>query len=434
MAADTTTGSMMLHRTRIEPLGRCMEANSCLKIDLDSLAHNVSSIRSLCSPEVHFCAVLKSNGYGLGAAAVAPTLIEAGASMVAVFSPWEAEPLLDLGVPVLVLMPVRTHDLSPRILMAINQEQVQFVVHDLNHAQELDEVARRLAARISIHVKIDTGLHRGGCDPCQASSLIEGVQRAPGLKLAGVMTHFADAATSDSMTSTQMQRLLQVIDSLHEELPAQTIIHAAGTCGMLRGPAFHGDMVRIGLGWTGHLTPRAEELRPRLKGSLHPAVSWTSRIALVRHVAAGEPVGYGGRWVASRPTRIGMIPVGYGDGYPHDAAHPSDGGGALCVGLGEDHDESMLAAPVIGAVNMDQIAIDLTDAPDSIQEGSSITLVSSCASSPCSLEALSKRLGRPPHALLVQIQGHIPRTYVKGRQQEPDRLSSVAAKSARILG
>ena len=217
-------------------------------------------------------------------------------------------------------------------------------------------------------------------------------------------------------------------------LPDHAIIHAAGTCGMLRGSQFHGDMVRIGLGWTGHLTPRAEELRTRLKVSLRPAVSWISRIALVRHVAAGEPVGYGGRWIASRPTRLGMIPVGYGDGYPHDAARPADAGDPLVVGLGCDHDESMLAAPVVGAVNMDQVAIDLTDAPDSIQVGSSVSLISACSSSPCSLEALSRRLGRPPHALLVQIQAHVPRQHVKGREPEPDRLSAVAARSASIVG
>ena len=412
-----------------------MEANSCLQIDLDSLAHNVGVIRNLCSPEVRFCAVLKSNGYGLGAQEVAPTLIEAGASMVAVFSPWEAESLLDLGVPILVLMPVRTEDLSPRLLMAIGEQKIHFVAHDVQHAQELDQIARRLAVRISIHVKVDTGLHRGGCDPDEAIRLVEGVQLAPGLNLAGIMTHFADAATSESMTAKQMHRLRKVIGSLSGVLPSQTIIHASGTCGSLRGEAYHGDMIRIGLGWTGHLTPRAEELRPRLNEPFRPAVSWISRIASIRNIAAGEPVGYGGRWVASRPTRLGMIPVGYGDGYPHDAGRPSDGGQPLVVGLGSDHDESMRFAPVIGAVNMDQIAIDLTDAPDSIQVGSSITLISTSCDSPCSLEALSRRLGRPPHALLVQIQAHIPRHYLTTRKQpELNELSSAPVTSASIVG
>ena len=412
-----------------------MEANSCLQIDLDSLAHNVSVIRSLCAPEVGFCAVLKSNGYGLGAKDVAPVLVDAGASMVAVFSPSEAEPLLDLGVPVLVLMPVRSHDLSSRLLMAIDDQQIQFVAHDLQHAQELDELARRMAVRIGLHVKVDTGLHRGGCHPDQAERLVEGVQRAPGLHLAGVMTHFADAATSEAKTARQMDCLRKTVESLSGLIPSQTIIHAAGTCGALRGDDYHGDMIRIGLGWTGHLTPRAETLRTRLTEPLQPSVAWTSRIALIRHIAAGESVGYGGRWVASRPTRIGMVPVGYGDGYPHDAARPSDEQGPLVVGLGHEHEKTNLCAPVIGAVNMDQIAIDLTDAPDSIQLGSPTTLISSSSSSPCSLEALSRRLGRPPHAILVQIQAHIPRQYITGRKPSlEDDLSSVAAASATVIG
>ncbi|MCH2133144.1 MAG: alanine racemase [Phycisphaerales bacterium] len=405
-----------------------MDATSTLQIDLDAIAHNVAVLRGLCSPEVRFCAVLKGDGYGLGASAVAPTLAAAGVSMFAVFSPSEAEALLPQGVPLLILMPTRADSFSPPLAAALKQERLHLVIHDAGQMQSLEQLGARLGTTIPVHLKIDTGLHRGGCDPRDAIVLIRAIQRSTTLALAGLMTHFAEAASSEQVTASQMRQLCSILDSIRPELSGRLIVHAAGSCGLLRGGDYHADMVRVGLGWTGHLTSRGEHLRDHLPEPLRPAVTWRSQIALVRTIAAGERVGYGGRWTADRPTRLGVIPVGYGDGYPHDAGHPADGGPGLAIGLPEAGPGETV--PVIGSVNMDQVVVDLTDAPGAMEAGSPVELISTNPGSPSLLENLSRRLQRPPHALLVQVQSQVIREYTRAVSDPASPAITVAQVAA----
>ena len=188
----------------------------------------------------------------------------------------------------------------------------------------------------------------------------------------------------------------------------------------------------MGLGWTGHLTAGDAELTEALPCPLRPAVDWTSYLALVREVSEGSRVGYGGKWIAPRASRIGLIPVGYADGYPHDGATPLDGGSGLSVGVGGTRGVTLATAPVIGAVNMDQIAIDLTGIDERVDVGDPVRLISSRPGSPVGLEHMAARLGRSCHTLLVQIQAHVPRRYAqveieaRSAQKNPPSACSVA--------
>ena len=388
-----------------------MEATSTLHVDLDAIAHNVEALRRLCDPKVRFCAVLKADGYGLGAHGVASTLARAGSSMFAVFSLEEADDLADQPIPILVLMPTRAERLSVGLIKAAQAKRLHFVIHEAGQLEALDGLGHQLGVRLPVHLKVDTGLHRGGCSARDAIVLIRAIQRAGGLDLVGLMTHFAEAASSEETTAKQMHQLRSIRESIDSELPGHTVVHASGTCGVLRGAEYHADMVRVGLGWCGYLSHAATQLQDRLAEPLQPAVSWQSSLAMIRTIGRGERVGYGGRWVAERPTRPGVIPVGYADGYPGDAGEPLDGGPGLAIGLGLVGEAGPVTVPVVGRVSMDQLTVDLTDAPAGAGVGTPVELISRKPGSPCGLQNLAGRLGLSPHAILVRVHARVPRRH-----------------------
>lgn len=389
-----------------------MHGTSTLQVDLDAIAHNVGQLRSLCAPSVRFCAVLKADAYGLGVQGVMPTLKQAGSSMFAVFSPSEACEMVDIDLPILVLMPVMGDQIPMKLVNQLQAERLHLVIHDAMQMKSIESLARRLKVSIPVHLKIDTGLHRGGCGPRDALIIARAITRSSELRLAGLMTHFSQAASSEYVTAAQMRQFEAVMENLSEFLSTDTIVHASGTCGALRGTAYQADMVRIGLAWSGHL-PEMEDVEDRLPQPLKPAVSWKSSLVLCRTVGVGDRIGYGGEWVADRPTRLGLIPVGYADGYPIDAASPADGGPGLAIDIHLEDSMSHWHVPVIGRVSMDQVMVDLTDVPGSIQKGTSVELISSKPGSPCQLTNMAGRLGRPPHSILSQISTRVDRRYLR---------------------
>lgn len=396
-----------------------MHGTSTLQVDLDAIARNVGQLRAICAPGVRFCAVLKADAYGLGARGVMSTLKQAGSSMFAVFSPGEACELSGIDLPLLVLMPVMAGDVPGELLGKAAHGSLHFVVHESAQLESLDSLGRRLNVRLPVHLKIDTGLHRGGCEPRDAVIIARSINRSQGLRLAGVMTHFAQAASNESFTSNQMRQLDAVVEHVSQELSSDVIVHASGTCGALRGSEYHADMIRIGLAWSGHLTPSATGLERHLLRPLEPAVSWSSRLVLTRTIGEGEQVGYGGDWIAQRPTRMGLVPVGYANGYPLNAARPDDGGPGLSVEFETGNGADVATAPVIGRVSMDQFMVDLTDVSDEIQQGAPVTLISRRPGSPCLLSSISSRLGRSPHSILVQINSRVERVHLSGMTQRP---------------
>lgn len=395
-----------------------MNGTSTLQIDLDAIAHNVGQLRALCAPGVRFCAVLKADAYGLGVAGVMSTLKQAGSSMFAVFSPAEACELGGFDMPILIFMPVMADEIPMELMEQVSRGSIHFVIHEAAQMESLDSLGRRLGIRLPVHLKIDTGLHRGGCSPRDAVIMVRAIQRSMGVELAGLMTHFAQAASSEQFTSNQMRQLDAIVEHLSSELPSKTIIHASGTCGALRGAEYQADMIRIGLAWSGYLTNAAIDLADRLAEPLQPAVTWKSRVALTRMIGTGDRVGYGGDWVAERPTRLGLIPVGYANGYPLDASAPEDGGPGLAIDLRIDDPATIMSVPVIGRVSMDQLMVDLTDVPEEVGVGTTVDLISSRPGSPCQLSSISRRLGRSPHSILVQINSRVERVYVHGANQK----------------
>ncbi|NBQ13672.1 MAG: alanine racemase, partial [Proteobacteria bacterium] len=150
-------------------------------------------VRDAVGPGVLINVVVKADAYGLGAARVARRLVQAGAAMLTVYSPSQAEALEGVSVPVLVLQPVRHLDRGGALHSMLVAGKLHLVVHDIHHVAELIVLAHEHGVTLPVHLEVDTGLARGGCSPDDAARILQAVAANPALSLAGIMTHFSHA-------------------------------------------------------------------------------------------------------------------------------------------------------------------------------------------------------------------------------------------------
>ena len=383
-----------------------MHDASSLHVDSAAIARNMATLRRIVGPGVGICCVVKSNAYGLGATHVAPLLESSGATMLAVYDANEAAVLLGLGlqVPLLVLAPVRDLPLDHPLQAALGRGLVHLVVHGLEHLRCVARLADAIGAPLPVHVKIDTGLHRAGCTLDEAPRVLTAALADRRLRLAGVLTHFADA-TGDEETARRQHDLLGAFVT---ELPGNCLVHEANTVAALRWPWTHRGMVRVGLAWTGCLPAALAE-----QAGFEPTVSWRARIAHVRSVRAGDRVGYGGHWSAPCDGVVAVVPVGYADGYPIGVGCTGSDSRAH-VDVLDDDGRAIGAAPVIGVVNMDQFLIDVTEITSRgarVQEGQGVSLLSDDPGSAASPLRLAQHARCVPHAMLCRVHPDVPRIY-----------------------
>ena len=305
-------------------------ARSIVTVELAAVAHNVRTLRERAAP-AELWAVVKADGYGHGALPVARTALEAGAAALCVATAaeaWELRgSLRDARIIVLGPSARAEHEL-------IRQARAELVVG-----------GGERAVGVPTHLKIDTGMGRAGIRP-------EEIAHVPAEGVVGVMTHLAaaDSAQHDDFTEQQLARF--------EEASGQFVgipRHAANSAATLRFPRSHYDAVRCGIAIYG-LSPFAD----RGDGAdLVPALTWRSSVRLVKTLRLGESTGYGRRFVAERPTRIGLVPVGYADGFPRALRD------AYVLVDGE-------RCRVIGTPSMDSFTVEL---PAGSAEGTAVTIV-----------------------------------------------------------
>ncbi|MCZ6811761.1 MAG: hypothetical protein O7D97_07115, partial [Planctomycetota bacterium] len=222
-------------------------------------------------------------------------------------------------------------------------------------------------------------------------------------------------------------------------LPPDCLIHVANTFATLRHRRYHKSMVRVGQAWAG-FGPEwmSDGAFGRQAAALRPVVSWRSRIVHVKTIGRGTPVGYGSTWTAKRRSRIGLVPVGYADGYSTGLGSTDTNPKPACVGVVMDPPPAKGAAvrfvPVVGQVNMDQITIDLTElipsgGGDSAQigPGTTVELISPDPAAPNHLPALAKAAGTIPHELLCRLNPRIKRVYDADLIPQPTAPAAVLA-------
>lgn len=316
-------------------------------LDLAALRHNVAQARRL-APDAKLMAVVKANAYGHGAVPVASELQQL-ADALAVACVEEALELREAGItaPILLLEgPFDAEELS-----LCTQFQLWVTIENEAQLQWLEQA--RLSAPVPCWLKVNTGMNRLGISPALVESFFARLGDCANAGDVVVYTHFANA---DDLTSDQTPRQLALFDKLC--LPAGMARSAANSAGLLAWPQAHYDWVRPGYMLYGN-SPMLQD-HPNT-ASLQAVMTFSSAIASLRDVDAGQAVGYGGDWIAARPSRIATVTVGYGDGYPRQAPN-----GTPVLVNGQ-------RAPLAGRVSMDMITVDVTDLDD-VKAGDEVVL------------------------------------------------------------
>jgi alanine racemase len=361
------------------------------RIDLGALRANCERLRAELG-EARLCAVVKADGYGHGADAVAEAALAGGAAGFAVATAAEARligrrlqhmPLLTMGA------------LSAAEVDVVLAAGSEVGVWGEDFRALLAARARAMGRPAAVHVKFDSGMGRlGTFDPAEVLTLARACEADPYLHVAGVWTHFATADEPDDDEGyffEQLDRFEPVAAAMRAEFPDVTV-HAANSAAVFRSARSHFDMARCGVALYG-LDPFQDD--PAARG-LAPVLSLRSYVAGVKRFAAGQSAGYGRRWRAPEDTCVGVIPVGYGDGVRRALSDNCD----VLVG-GRRY-------PLVGTVSMDNLTIDLGPETE-VEPGAEAVLIGRQGSDEIRAEEIAARLDTINYEVTCGISSRVPR-------------------------
>ena len=335
------------------------------------------------------CAVVKADGYGHGAAACATAAVAGGATWLAVATAAEAADLRRDGIGERVL-----------VMGALTPAELELALQaDADVVAWREDFARAAAALATpdrparLHMKLDTGMGRLGTpDPAEALRVAALADAAETLAPAGLMTHFATADEPESrFLDQQLSRFTPLVAEFRGLYPG-CVVHAANSAATLRSRDAHFDMARCGIAVYG-LDPFGRDAAAQ---GLEPAMSLHSYVADVKEVRAGDTVGYGRTWSAPATTCVGVLPVGYGDGYRRGLSNAAD---VLVDGR---------RRPVVGTVSMDNITVDLGPDTD-VAPGAAAVLIGAQGDDRVTAEELARILGTINYEVTCGISARVPR-------------------------
>jgi alanine racemase len=366
-------------------------ARALARIDSGAVRHNCARLKSELGEGPELCAVVKADGYGHGADACAEAALAGGATRLAVATASEAEPIgRRLAHVSLLTMGALTATELDTALAAGSDVAVW-------RRDFLDLVAARARAQgrpARVHVKHDSGMGRlGSRDPAEVMALLRTCAESPELEPAGVWTHLATADEPGSeFFAEQLDRFDEVAAAARSELPGITV-HAANSAAVFRDRRSHFDLARCGVAVYG-LDPFQGD--PAERG-LRPALSLCSYVADVKRFAPGDSAGYGRTWRAERPTCVGVLPLGYGDGVRRGLSNNAE----VLVGGRR--------RPLVGTVSMDNVTVDL--GPDTeVEPGAEAVLIGSQGDEEIRAEELAARLGTINYEITCGISARVPRS------------------------
>lgn len=369
---------------------------SWAEVDLAAVRHNVALLRRRCAPAA-LCAVVKADGYGHGAVAVARAAVEAGADWLAVALVEEGVALRQAGIeaPVLVLSEPPTTAVE-----AVLAARLTPTVYTAGGIAAVAAAVPPGGRPATVHLKVDTGMHRLGADPAAAVELARAVAADRRLHLGGLWTHLAaaDDPGHDAYTAGQLGRFDGVRGQLAAGGVSADLHHAANSAAALAQPAARYDMVRCGLAVYGY----APGPVPGPPLPLRPALSLRSRVSFCRLGAAGERISYGLRYTLAEDSVVATVPLGYADGVPRRL---SAVGGEVLVGGRR--------RPIAGTVTMDQLMVDCGPGA-TVAAGDEVVLLGAQGDDAITAEDWAARLDTIPYEVLCGIGARVPRVYVDG--------------------
>ena len=370
------------------------------EVSLSALAENYLIVAAHVGPGVTPCAVIKCDAYGHGVIESGRALEEAGAQWLGVTSTEEGIAVREAGVrlPILVMTgfwrgeeeAVLAHNLTP-------------AVATIEHIEALERAAATLGIthKVPVHLKVDTGMSRLGVSLDELPVLAARIAASPSVELQGVFSHLAESELLDSpMAEAQRANFTHALAVLAAAGLHPRYRHLANTAATVARPSTWNNMVRPGLVLYGYNlkcegTGAEEALLP-----VRPVLTWKTKIIALRDIPAGTGVGYNQRWRAERPTRLGVIAVGYGDGFSRHLSNR----GRVIVG---DH-----YAPIVGNISMDLTTIDVTDIPDAAL-GDEVLLIGQSEHCRVGADEHARIAGTIVYEILCGLSPRVPRIYVE---------------------
>jgi alanine racemase len=378
--SDETTGTRPSRPTRAE-------------IDLDAIAANVQAAARLAGPGTALMAVVKADAYGHGAVPVARVALGAGATWLGVAIPEEAVGLRAAGIRsrILVLGPI-----APEQAPLVVAHDLDQCVADMTQADALSREAAERGSSVRAHLKVDTGMGRVGVRPSEARRTAARIAELPGVRLVGLMTHFAESDAADpTFTHEQLGRFEEVHRDLRGAGHAIALRHAANSGALMRHPDARLDLVRPGIMLYG-CHPCCQR-RPD-DAPLAPALRLRSGISHLKDLVAGGTVSYGRAFVAPRDMRVATLPIGYADGLPRLL---SGRGHALIRGR---------RVPIVGRICMDMTMVDVTGVPDAAL-GDEAVLIGRQGDDEIAAADVADLADTISYEILCRIGARVPRVY-----------------------
>lgn len=365
--------------------------NSRLEIDLKALYNNLKYLKSLSPEKTKLMSVVKADAYGHG-------IIEIGlevqkkqlADYLGVANVAEAKMLRQAGInlPILVMGVIFSHQLE--ISFKYN---IETVITNTKNVIDAQTIGHNKNLKGKVHIKIDSGMGRVGVRPEKLDELLIELKKSNNLELVGVMTHFAESENMDfTFTNHQTKVFMECIEKIKSYGFKNFIIHSANSSATLIHPETYFDMTREGLAMYGVGDPP--------NNNLTPVLSLKSKIVNIKEIPKGNFLGYGRSFVTQRDSLIGIVPIGYADGFSRILSNKQD---VLINGK---------RCPVVGNISMDQCLIDLTDYQDA-KIGDEVILIGKSGNEEIKVEEWAKKSYKISYEVLCGFGNRLPRIYLE---------------------
>ena len=360
-----------------------------LEIDLSAVKHNVEVYRSLIPTSCMVLAMVKASSYGSGAVKMAQYLQKIGINYLGVAYADEGVELRKHGVTLPILVMNAEEDGFDDIITY----QLEPAIYSFKMLDDFIKVLiREGIENYPVHLKFDTGMRRLGFEEKDLTEISAILQTQPEIKLQSVYSHLADADNAEDATFTllQIKRFSAIIRFLDTVISYPYLKHLANSEAVANFPSIHLDMVRLGIGMFGFSS------NPQLQHSLQEVVSLKSVVTQVKAIQAGESVGYGCNFIAQKPMKIAVIPVGYADGFRRMLSNAV--GSVVIQGV---------FCPVVGNVCMDMTMVDVTSVE--VNEGDGVEIIGEHQS----LSSFAQKMNTIPYEVLTSVSSRVHRVYVE---------------------
>ena len=360
-----------------------------VRIHKEALLHNLSLFKRR-MPKGSVAPVLKSNSYGHGLIEVARVLEKTSAPFLCVDSYFEARHLKHEHIKKPLLILGYTDD---KTILTSKFKNLCFSIHSLDQLYALKDVKKN----VSIHLKIDTGMHRYGISPNELHTALEYIKHHSHILLDGVFSHLADADGETELATKEQIRIWNgLVQKVRNSIKTVRYFHLAQTAGSTSAEHIDANILRLGLGLYGYTTHPDDPLQTQLQ----PALSLHTKITSIKRLQKGEPVGYNNTFTAPENMTIATIPIGYSEGLSRELSNR----GFVYV--------SGKPCPIIGRISMNIASIDISHIQNAHRD-IPVEIISTNPTQKNSLIYVSEHFSIFPYEFLVHIPRHLKRTIVK---------------------